>query len=109
MKLSLVEPFGARPSAEERGELEAKEIADKKIITPTLGDAPTGESMKDSDDSELRRGFDRFIDFLAKQEKKPLKANKGRYYSAKAILIYEQVKENRALSEIIGCRYDKII
>ena len=107
MKLSLVEPFGVRPSAEERGELEAKEITARKIISPKVDDAPTGESMRDSDDSELRRGFERFIDFLAKQRKQAPKEKMGHFFCLKVIRHYKQVMSNKSSLELKGRHYNE--
>ena len=103
MKLSLVEPFGARSAPDDTQE--AEELQKPLFVVP-IKEEPTEELEEDSQEQEEKRSFARTVDYLEEQKLKNKVQLKGDKFRAKVNRIYQRSYEMEQVWDLHGHQYE---
>lgn len=106
VKLSLIEPFALRPATEEGADAEVEEIAKNKRPLSGVDTHLGGDSLTDSSEEEVSRGFTRFIDFLAKQKERKFKHKHITRRMREGLRFYQKLQRSEFSETYLGHHTD---
>ena len=95
MKLSLIEPFAARPSNDDpEGVEESNKASSGLFVVPQVESGTSEDSCGNHGGNDLSKGLSRFVDFISQQRKRRKKS----YYETEAFR-FKVIKAYRACME----------